>query len=462
MKATVLVVDDDRAFRTSCAALLRDEGYRVHTAADGSEAVAVLEDSGPVDLIVLDLKMPGIDGIDLTEVLRTRGEGAPILMVSGYGSVETAVSALHAGVDDFVSKPVEPDVMSARVSTLLARRPRPGSAQQGEDGPGARALGRMLGRSPGMDEVRDAIRRVGPTDAAVLILGETGTGKELAARAVHEVSRRRDGPFVAVNGAALSESLIESELFGHVRGAFTGASHDRDGFFQAAHGGTLFLDEVGDLPAGAQRRLLRVIQEGEIVRLGDTRPRRVDVRLVAATNRDLGRLMEDGSFRADLYYRLNVFRIEVPALRRRRIDIPVLIEGFLGERSTARPNCSPLAMRLLQVYPWPGNVRELFAALESALIRADGRCIEAQHLPAEIRGLPQTGSSPAEGEEGSGTAPNRVRGWRYCGPESPRRERAAIEAALEEAAGVRVRAAEILGMGRTTLWRKMKEYGIEV
>jgi DNA-binding NtrC family response regulator len=437
--ARILLVDDDKAFRVSTSALLREEGYRVVEAASGQEGVDALK-TGGFDLILLDLRMPGVDGIQVVEVLRRWGEGIPILMISGFGTVETAVKALHTGADDFLTKPVEPDVLIGKVDDLLERRP---SLRE----PGGRSSGELVGRSQAMREVVRAMEKVAPSDTTVLIQGETGTGKELVAQGIHERSGRRGGPFVPVNCASLAEGLLESELFGHVKGAFTGALKDKPGLFRAAHGGTLFLDEIGDISLGLQHRLLRVLQEREFTPVGDVRPQKVDVRILAATNRDLSAAIQSGRFREDLYYRLNVFRLEIPPLRDRRSDIPLLVEHFLRTKTqdgsdTAASGSggpvtrvrsgqvSPLAMRLLQGYAWPGNVRELFAVLESALIRS---------------GL--TAGGPAE---------------RYAQPDSPESERDAILAALTEAGGVRARAARILGMGRTTLWRKMREHGIEV
>jgi two-component system response regulator HydG len=344
-----------------------------------------------------------------------------------------------------LSKPVDPDVLSAKVAELLERRP---AAERLHEG----ALGSMVGHSRVMREVFESVRRVAPTEATVLITGETGTGKELLARAVHDLSGRAGGPFVPVNCAALAEGVLESELFGHVRGAFTGAVADRKGLFAAAAGGTIFLDEVGDVSLALQQRLLRVIQEREVLRVGAVRPESVDVRVVAATHRDLEDEMRRGRFRDDLFYRLNVFRIDVPPLRERPADVPLLVEAALArlrERGPHEPPVafSPLAMRLLRGHDWPGNVRELFSVVESAAIRAGGPRIEAQHLPVAIRDPHGRG----------GTAPTEER---YRAPE-PEAEREAIVAALEEAGGSRSRAAEILGMSRTTLWRRMKEFGLE-
>lgn len=347
--ANILVVDDDRAFRLSTAELLRQDGHNVAVAGDGQEAVDQIR-AGAFDLVLLDLRMPGIDGINLAEVLRQWGHGVPILMISGVGTVSDAVRALHTGVDDFLSKPVEPDVLVGRVAALLERRP------QGDRLP--TAPGQLVGRSPAMLAVFDAIRRVAPTDTTVLIAGETGTGKELVARAIHDLSSRRTGPFIAVNCAALAEGVLESELFGHVRGAFSGAIRDHQGLFEAADHGTIFLDEIGDISARLQHRLLRVLQEREVVPVGAVKARHVDVRVIAATHRDLRAAIAKGDFREDLFYRLNVFTIALPPLRERRSDIPLFVEKFLASASRNRPDvqpgCSPLAMRMLQAHEWRG------------------------------------------------------------------------------------------------------------
>jgi len=441
MTARILLVDDDLVFRESTAELLRQDGYDLVTAADGATAGELLARGG-VDLVLLDLRMPGLDGIALTEVLRRRGERVPVLMISGFGTVDAAVRALHQGADDFLTKPVEPALLSERVARLLERRP---STAAPADEP-AGAASRIVGRSPAVREVRAAIRAVAATEATVLITGETGTGKELVARAIHEASRRARGPFVAANCAALAPGVIESELFGHVRGAFTGAVQDRPGLFRAAHGGTIFLDEIGDMGSEAQHRLLRVLQEREVLPVGSVRAVKVDARVVAATNRDLRTAMADGSFREDLFYRLNVFRIHLPPLRERREDVPLLAEAILADLARraggARLGLAPFAVRLLSSYGWPGNVRELASALESAAIRAAGGArLDAHHLPNEIR-------APA------GESPDRYRAAR------PEDEREAIAAALDAAGGNRARAASLLGMGRTTLWRKMRQYGL--
>jgi DNA-binding NtrC family response regulator len=434
----ILIVDDDATFRMTTAALLEADGHRVDTAANGPEAAERIREK-TYDLLLVDYKMPGIDGIALVEALRLWGHSAPILMISGFGTVESAVRALHVGADDFLTKPVEPDVLSARVGELLDLRPQSGK----KDGnPGG-----IIGRSAAMQTLFERIERVAPTESTVLITGETGVGKELVARAVHSLSPRRAKPFLAVNCAALAEGVLESELFGHVRGAFTGALRDRAGVFEAANGGTLFLDEIGATTQALQSRLLRALQEREITRVGSTSVVKTDVRVVAATNRPLETLVAEGRMREDLYYRLAVFTLVVPPLRERQSDIPLLVDYWLGRLRETLPNarslsCSSFALRLLRKYHWPGNVRQLFAALESAAISADGGRIEAQHLPESVRG-----AEPA--------SPPR---YRSTGPAGD--ERQAIEDAITHAGGSLTRAAELLGMGRTTLWRKLRAHGI--
>ena len=439
-QSRILIIDDDPTFRLTTGALLAGDGHAVEGAADGQQAVEQLRQQ-EFDLLLLDLRMPGIDGLGLVEALRLWGHDVPILMISGFGTVDSAVRAMHLGADDFLLKPVEPDVLSARVNDLLERRPRKEQAVPTVSG--------IVGRAPVMRALYERIQRVAPTESTVLITGETGTGKELAARAVHNGSARKAGPFLAVNCSALAEGVLESELFGHVKGAFTGATRDRAGVFEAASGGTLFLDEIGSTSPALQARLLRALQEREVTRVGATSTTPVDVRVVAATNRDLRELVKEGAFRDDLLYRLNVFPLSMPPLRDRASDIPLLVEHVMNALRPRLPGaraltCSPFAMRLLREYSWPGNVRQLFAALEHAAISSGGERIEAQHLPEELRAAADVSSS-----------------GRYRAAVPVEDERAAIEAALAHANGTLSRAAELLGMGRTTLWRKIRSYGIE-
>lgn len=444
----ILVVDDDRAFRLSTAALLRNDGHAVDVAADGQEAVITLRASR-YDLLLLDLRMPGIDGLGVVEALRVWGDGIPILMISGFGTVDAAVRAMHLGADDFLTKPVEPDVLSSRVAELLERRPTAGVVATTSAG--------LLGRAPAMQALLTALRKVAATDTTVLITGETGSGKEVAARAVHELSSRRNAPFIAVNCAAMAEGLLESELFGHVRGAFTGALRDRVGHFEAAGNGTIFLDEIGEISPTLQQRLLRVLQEREVTRVGASKPVRVAARIVAATNRELHAHVAAGRFREDLLYRLAVFPLHLPPLRERRGDIPLFVAHALSalrSRGLDREAlaCSPFAVRLLREYDWPGNVRQLFAVLETAAIHADFGRIEAQHLPDEIRA--------AAGKRARGAPVVMQPEMRYRAFSAADDERSAIEAALVETGGALARTAELLGMGRTTLWRKLRTHGL--
>jgi DNA-binding NtrC family response regulator len=444
--ARILVVDDDHVFRISTAALLRNDGHLVETVASAQDAMDTLR-LARFDLMLLDVRMPGVDGLGLLEALRLWGNGIPILMISGFGTVDAAVRALHLGADDFLTKPVEPDVLSARVAELLERRPQLDALPLPSTG--------MIGRAPVMQSFVHALRKVASTDTTVLITGETGTGKELAARAVNDLSPRHREPFVAVNCGALADGLLESELFGHVRGSFTGALKDRAGLFEAAGNGTIFLDEIGEVSLALQQRLLRVLQEREVTRVGATRPTKVGARVVAATNRDLRAMTAAGQFREDLLYRLAVFPLALPPLRDRRGDIPLLIARaieLLRERGEGRERlaCSPYAVRLLREHHWPGNVRQLLAVLEAAAIHADFGRIETQHLPADIRAASRAHRID---DLASGEA-------RYRSQVPALDERASIEAALEETGGAISRTAELLGMGRTTLWRKLRAHGI--
>ncbi len=431
IRGRLLVVDDDATFRMTTAALLREDGHEVSTAGNAEEAVRALSVCA-CDLLILDLRMPGIDGLQLTQILRQRGEAFPILIISGYGTVETTVELLHGGGDDVLTKPVDPAVLSARVRELLLRRP---TASARDEMPA-----NLIGRSPAMQAVFDAIRLAADTDVTVLITGETGSGKEKVARALHDRSSRRRAPYVAVNAASLADSILESELFGHVRGAFTGAVRDRPGVFEAANGGTLFLDEIGDMSVAMQHRLLRALQEREVTRVGTVTPIHVDVRVIAATNSNLRDAVAEGRFREDLFYRFNVFRIGLPALRERVEDIPLLVDHAMRAdiRDAVHARCSPLVMRMLCAYSWPGNVRELFAVVESARIRAGRATIEAHHLPPEVRaGIPADREYANDGDE-----------------------RTRIERALRQSAGNRANAARLLGMGRTTLWRKLRQLNL--
>jgi DNA-binding NtrC family response regulator len=382
------------------------------------------------------------------EVVRRSGQSVPILMLTGYATVDSAVQALKLGADDYLTKPCDNDVLRSKIRSILARR----APSLGIGGTG------IVVGSAEMQEVMKSIERVAPIDSTVLLRGATGTGKELVARAIHEESPRKMNRFVAVNCSALAEGLLESELFGHARGAFTGAVAERKGLFEEASGGTLFLDEVGDVSPAMQAKLLRALQEREVVRVGTSRTIPVDVRVIAATHRDLEGMVEAGRFRADLYFRLKVFQIRLPELKDRPGDIAGLAAAAV-ERWNARVSdptrrisgVSEETLQILRGYDWPGNVRELIGAIEYACILCDGPRILPPHLPPELleREVP---AEPSDSRSDSTR--------RYQAPD-PNAEREAIRNALREADGNRTRAAAALGMGRTTLWQKLKAYGLE-
>jgi two-component system, NtrC family, response regulator HydG len=457
--ASILIIDDDRAFRIGTGALLSDEGYHVDAAGGGDEGLERLRERS-YDLVILDLRMEGRSGLSVLEEIRRSGNDVPVLMLTGYATVDTAVQALKLGADDYITKPCDNERLRSKIEIVLARR---------EPVLGAGTAG-IVAATPAMREVLKSVARVAPTESTVLLRGATGTGKELVARAIHEESSRGARPFLAVNCSALAEGLLESELFGHARGAFTGAVAERKGIFEEAAGGTVFLDEIGDVSPAMQARLLRVLQEREVTRVGTSRPVPVDVRIIAATHQDLEAMVEGGGFRADLYFRLKVFQIRIPPLRERPDDIPALAAAAVARwnERIADPGrrvsgCSEEAIELLRGYDWPGNVRELMAAIEHAAIVSEGGRILAHHLPAEIR--EGASSSAANGAELAGSGPNGERpstdpSRRYQAPDAET-ERETIRRALEDADGNRTRAAAMLGMGRTTLWQKLKAYGLD-
>jgi DNA-binding NtrC family response regulator len=447
----ILIIDDDRAFRVGTGALLADEGYEVDAAPSGQAGLEKLKERD-YDMVLLDLRMEGRTGLSVLEELRGGGDDVPVLMLTGFATVDSAVAALKLGADDYLTKPCDNQLLRSKIRSIIARR-------EPVLGPGA---SRIAGGGAKMREVKRAIARVAPTESTVLLRGATGTGKELIARALHEESPRRGRAFVAVNCSALAEGLLESELFGHARGAFTGAVHERKGLFEEAAGGTVFLDEIGDISAGMQAKLLRVLQEREVVRVGTARPVPVDVRVVAATHRDLEAMVEAGSFRKDLYFRLKVFQIRVPELRERPEDVAALAAAALARwnervEPTRRVGAvSEEALEVMRGYDWPGNVRELMAAIEYACIVCDGGRVLPHHLPEELR---EGAAAPAAAAEKREEPKGGESGRRYVAPDADA-EREAILQALEEADGNRTRAAAALGMGRTTLWQKLKAYGI--
>ena len=451
----ILVVDDEAAIRLALAELLGSEGHAVREAAGGDEALAAL-DGAPADLVLADLRMPGMDGLRLLAEIRARFPETLVVLVTAQGDERTAVEALKLGAYDYIPKPFDNEEIRA-----VARSARELLALKEENRRLRRELAGefrgMVGDSDAMRAVADTIRRAGPTDATVLVTGESGTGKELAARALHAESRRASGAFVALNCSALPGELIESELFGHVRGAFTGADRDREGVFEAADGGTLFLDEVGDLSPSAQAKLLRVIEEGRVTPVGTAVSRRVDVRLVAATNRPLDEMAARGDFREDLLYRLQVVTLRLPPLRERRADIPALAVHFIAELASRhdRPvrSLSASARRALVGYDWPGNVRELRNVLERAVVLADGDEMDLAALPARV-----SGATGAPGPIDAALAELPYTEARERAVESF--ERSFLAAALERHGGNVSATARSLGLHRQSLQKILRRLDI--
>ena len=445
--AAILVVDDEAAIRDALRMILEYEGYRVLEASSGEDALSILSRSHP-DAVLLDIRMKGISGLEALERIRALHPGLPVLMVSGHGTIETAVAALRLGAQDFLEKPLERDVVLARLAGLLERAHlREEAASRSRDDEDRY---RLVGHSAAMMRVRELIARAGPAQATVLITGESGTGKELVARAIHRASGRADGPFIKVNCAAIPDDLIESELFGHEKGSFTGATARQKGRFARAHGGTIFLDEIGDMSLRTQAKVLRALQEGEIEPLGAGAPVRVDVRVIAATNKDLRSEIAAGRFREDLYYRLSVLPIAIPPLRERREDVPLLVEQLarrVAEENNFRPRrFSPAALAALATRPWPGNVRELSNVIERALILAPGEVVELDDLP----GADAMAAVPAGNWLGAPT----LREFKE------RSERDYLLARLEENGWNITRTAQAIGTPRSNLYKRLEHHGL--
>jgi DNA-binding NtrC family response regulator len=439
----LLVVDDEAIVRESLAAWFRQEGHEVKTAENAKEALRLCAE-GRFDMALVDIRMPGLDGLELQARLSAADPELTVIVMTAYASVDTAVRALKAGAYDYIVKPFDPDDLS-----LLVRRAAEHRSLRAENLRLKKSIDAvatpppLLGSSPAMQHVSDMVRAVAASDATVLVLGESGTGKELVARAIHAASPRRYNPLVVVNCGALPEGTLESELFGHEAGAFTGARARHKGKFEAAEGGTVFLDEIGEVGPKVQVDLLRVLEEKAVTRLGGNTPVAVDFRVVAATHRDLAALVKEGAFREDLFWRLNVFTIDVPPLRERREDIPILAEHFLegfAHAMSRRPLAlSPATREALLSYPWPGNVRELQNAIERAVVVGTGPLVEPADLPLHITAAPPGlgAGSLAEAEKGH------------------------VQAVLEAERWNISRAARVLDVDRVTLYNKIRKYDLK-
>jgi DNA-binding NtrC family response regulator len=445
-RGRILVVDDDANARTALATLLRDENYAVETAADGFKALPKLEELAP-DLVLTDLRMPGMDGMELMKRAWESDPERVVVVMTAHGSVDTAVAAMRLGAADYLTKPINVDELLLVIDRVLERRRlRAEAGQLRQRLAERRGLKNIIGSSAPMQRVFDTVMQVAPSRASVLITGESGTGKELVAEALHEHSPRAKGPFVKLHCAALAESILESELFGHEKGSFTGAAGKRDGRFQQADGGTLFLDEIGEISPAIQVKLLRFLQERQFERVGGNQTIKVDVRIIAATNRDLPRMVKEGGFREDLFYRLNVVSIEMPSLRERPSDIALLATYFLrkyaAENEKTIVGFAEDALTAMARYRWPGNVRELENAVERAVIVARGDVIRAADLAPQVAaserattaGPPIPGSTMAE------------------------LERYAILKTLEHTGGSTSRAAELLGISTRKIQYRLREY----
>ncbi|MGE3844397.1 MAG: sigma-54-dependent transcriptional regulator [Vicinamibacterales bacterium] len=449
-KASILIVDDEAGVRTALSGVLRDEGYRVEAVGTG-EGCLDLVSRQPFDLVILDIWLPGLDGLMTLERLRQRRVDVQIVMISGHGSIEAAVRAIKMGAFDFVEKPLSLDKTVLVVRNALRQRQLEAENRALRAHVDKQLV--VIGESGPMRQLREQIAIAAPTNTRVLILGESGTGKELAARSIHVLSRRRQAPFIEVNCAAIPEELIESELFGHVRGAFTGAVSDRRGKFELADGGTLFLDEIADMSLKTQAKVLRALQEQVVDRVGGTTSIKVDVRVIAATNKDLPSEVRAGRFREDLYFRLNVIAVSVPPLRERQQDIPLLVDHFLAQLSQEhgrRPkHVNADALAALQSYAWPGNVRELRNVLEKLMIMVPGDIIGPEHL-----GLPGAvaPSMAVPSQDIDASLPLHEARDRF--------EREYILRIWTAHQGNMSRTAEVLGVERSNLYRKMKGFGL--
>jgi two-component system response regulator HydG len=452
----VLVVDNDPAHAEAMADSLRSVGFACTVATGGREAISLLE-SSTFEIVVSDLKMPDVGGLEVLAKCKELQPDAELILVTGHGTVESAVEAMQRGAFNYLLKPLDLKQLRAVVENAArSQYLRRANAELHRRLDERFGFEGVIGNSPQMQEVITKLQRIAPTDATVLIQGDTGTGKELVAKAIHQNSPRKKRPFVALNCAALSEHILESELFGHIRGAFTDASADRQGKFEYADGGTLFLDEVGDMPIPTQIKLLRVLESHEITRVGSNEPVKVNVRILSATNRDLGKAIADGTFREDLYHRLKVVTINLPRLADRREDIPLLVDYFVKEHSKRHQKTirgiSTAARRRLLAFDWPGNVRQLRNVIESMVVVDIDEVLDLDDLPDEL--------APSDGEAATAAVAGSDGLHQLVGKSMAEIERLFIEETLKITAGNREEAATMLGIGERTLYRKIKEYGL--
>ncbi|TKJ32774.1 Fis family transcriptional regulator [bacterium (candidate division B38) B3_B38] len=442
--ARILIVDDEAIMRDSLNDWLMEDGYEAVAVEDGQKAIEIVR-SQPFNVVLCDLKMPGMDGIETMRKIKEINKDLPVIIITAYATVNTAVESMKQGAYDYIVKPFDPEEVSHVIRKIISHqqllqenillRQELKKVYQFRD---------IVGKNYKMQEIFELIRTVADSDASVLILGESGTGKELIARAIHYSSRRAEKPFVSVSCSALPETLLESELFGYEKGAFTGAVRDKPGRFEEANGGTLFLDEIGEMKPETQLHLLRVLQEREIRRLGGTGVIKVDVRIISATNKDLERAVKEGSFREDLYYRFNVVTIQIPPLREREDDIPLLAERFLMKYNVKNnknlEGISPKAIALLMQYDWPGNVRELENAIERAVVITKHNIIQPEDLPANIQSF----------QESKGIKPRKLKEV----------EKEHIQHTLEENKWNISKTSKVLGIDRSTLYKKIRQYGL--
>ena len=446
----ILVVDDDQATRLSLVYALTDAGHKVTEACDGEEAIALVAER-IFDVAILDVRLPKVDGLTIFRRLRQRSPSTSVILMTAFATVPDAVGSLRDGAYDYVTKPFDPEEFSLRVIGHIAEhRALRQELEEARKMVASRDAGApIIGHTPGMQQLIERINTVAQSDAPVLIRGESGTGKELIAHTLHARSPRKNAPFVAVNCAAFPETLIEAELFGHERGAFTGAVRKREGRFKAADGGTLLLDEVAEIPLPVQAKLLRVLEEGVIEPLGTNTSVPVNVRIVSATHRDLKELIAKGKFREDLYFRINVLDLNIPPLRERRADMPLLMAHFLRRFYPGRvpPGIAPRAWAALMEYGFPGNVREFAHAIERAVVLSHGSEIDLEHLPSDIVGS----AVPSKPSDAS---------FRPLGVAMKEFEKQYLQRALRLATGGKSHAAELLGISRKNLWEKLKAHGI--